>query len=109
MSRSRKKLRPFVPMRRDLLKDPGFRSLSNTAKIIYIYLRFNSNGNWDDKTALPYSQLEDMFHPATICKGFNLLIEKGFIKKIYKGNMRGTASYYKFIGKYANPYESSRK
>jgi len=107
MSKRKDKLQPFSPMRRDLLKDPKWRKLSNKAKVIYLYLRHNSF-NETKKIMLPYSQLEDMMCPQTISNGFRELQEAGFINQLYRGGMNGNPSLYDFIGPYADPFTSKR-
>jgi len=102
------KLRPFVPMRRDMLDNPSFRGLSSNAKVIYLYLRKNTNGRFQDKVALPYSELKDMMAPGTISKGFKELTEAGFIKQVSKGGMYGAPAFYKLVGPFANPYVGRR-
>jgi len=107
MALPKRKLQPFVPMRRDLLKDPIWRALSNKAKVIYLYLRNNSI----NKTAnikLPYSQLLDMMSSQTIVNGFRELKRAGFIRQISKGGLRGSPAIYEFIGPFADPYHSNR-
>ena len=99
------KLQPFVPIRRDLLKDPTWRTLSNKAKVIYLYLRYNSI-NKTTYIKLPYSQLLDMMSSQTISNGFRELEQAGFIRQISKGGMSGRPAIYEFIGPFADPYQS---
>lgn len=109
MARRNKKLLPFVPTRRDMMESDSFRGLSSNAKVIYLYLRKNTNGQYGDPVSLPYSQLVDMMSRATISKAFKELIEAGFIERVARGGMYGTANYYRLIGEFANPYYSDRK
>ncbi len=109
MTRNTKRLRPFVPIRCDLFDAESFRNLSKSAKVIYLYLRKNSNGKWAEKIALPYSQLNDMMSTSTISKGFKELVAGGFIEQVSKGGMYGTPSFYKLVGYFANPFISCRK
>lgn len=104
---NKRRLQPFVPMRRDMLKDPIWRQLSSKAKVIYLYLRRNSN-NLVKGIKLPYSQLIDMMSTQTISKGLKELRDAGFIKQVSKGGMYGSPAIYDFIGQYKDPYHSGR-
>lgn len=99
---------PFVPLRKDMLKSPEWRRLSNKAKIIYLYLRNNANGEIKN-IKLPYSALEDMMTSHTIAKGFRELREAGLVKQVFKGGRFGSPALYSFIGYFSSPYESERK
>ncbi|NQV36854.1 MAG: hypothetical protein HQ509_02480 [Candidatus Marinimicrobia bacterium] len=109
MGKKSKRLKPFVPLRIDMLDHPSYRGLSSKAKVMYSYFRKNSNGRFDEPIALPYSQLLDMFSTDTISRGFKELQDTGFIILVSKGGMYGSPSYYKLIGEFANPYHSGRK
>ncbi len=100
----KQKAPPFVMLRRDLLKDPEWRTLSASAKIVYIYLKSKYNNKTLDMVTLAYSELEDMYSTQTVSNAFKELIEKGFIEKLKNGGLFGGVCVYGFIGKYKSFY-----
>lgn len=102
------KLKPFIPLRKDMLKSQEWRKLSSKAKVIYLYLRNNANGKID-YIKLPYSSLDDMMSHHTIAKGFKELQDSGLIKQISRGGKFGSPAIYNFTGFFASPYQSRRK
>ena len=104
MSRKKQKCPPFVMVRRDLLKDPGWRALSSSAKIIYIYLRTKFNYETLSEVTLAYSEVSDMMSTKTISKAFKELSSNGFIEKTKHGGLYGGVCAYKFIGSYKDFY-----
>ena len=102
--RPRNKLKPFVPIRRDMLESPEWRKLSCKAKVIYIEFKYWALGE-TTKIKLEYSKLTDMMSSQTISNGFKELQDAGFIRQISKGGMYGSPAIYDLIGKYANPYK----
>lgn len=86
----------------ELLKDPEWRALPDSAKIIYIYMRSKfsqltvQNGN----ITLAYSELEDMYSTRTISNGFKMLEKKQFIEKTKQGGLFGGICQYRFVGKH---------
>lgn len=95
---------PFVMIRRDLLKDPEWRKLSNSAKIVYIYLRSKFNYKTLSEVTLTYSELKDMMSTATQSKSFKELIKGGWIEKTKHGGLFGGSCSYKFNGKFKDFY-----
>ena len=101
---TKNQLKPFVPIRRDMLESPEWRKLSSKAKVIYIEMRYWALGK-TTKIKLEYSKLTDMMSSQTISNGLKELRDAGFILQISKGGMYGSPAYYDFVGKYANPYK----
>ena len=99
---SKKKKCPsrFVMIRLDLLKDPEWRQLSSSAKIIYIYLRTKFNYKTLSQVTLTYSEVKDMMSSGTISTAFKDLQKAKFIEKVKQGGLFGGTCAYKFIGKY---------
>ena len=91
---------PFVMLRKDLLKDPCWRSLTNSAKVLYIYLRNKYNHKTLDNVSLTYSEIKDLFSRQTITNGFRELEDNGFIKKTKHGGLFGGVCRYTFTGPY---------
>jgi len=65
LSKKKFKLPPFVAVRKDLLKDPEWRRLSSSAKILYIYLRSKFNYETFSEVTLAYSEVKDMMSSRT--------------------------------------------
>jgi len=91
-------------VRKDLLKDKNWRKLTNSAKVLYIYMRSKYNNRTRSEISLAYSELTDMMNSATISRGFKELEDKNFIKKTKKGGLFGGVCTYKFMGKFKDYY-----
>ena len=100
----KQKAPPFVMLRRDLLKDPDWRELSSSSKIVYIYLRAKFNYKTFSEVSLAYSEIKDMFSTRTISKAFQSLQNTGFIVKTKHGGLFGGTCSYKFNGKFKDFY-----
>jgi len=94
----------FVAIRFDLLKDPGWRKLSSSAKVIYIYMRSKFNYKTFSEVSLAYSEMEDMMSSKTISRTFKELENGGWIEKAKKGGLFGGVCTYKFTGQYKDFY-----
>jgi len=95
---------PFVMLRTDLLKDPKWKSLPSSVKIIYIYMRAKFNYKTLSTVSLTYRELDDMFNSATISKAFKELEKAQFIQKTKQGGLFGGVCTYKFVGQYKDFY-----
>ena len=91
---------PFVMVRRDLLKDPGWRKLSSSSKVLYIYLRAKFNYKTKDDISLSYQEMKDVLSPATMNRAFKELLKEHWVKKIKQGGLFGGLCSYKFNGQY---------
>ncbi len=87
-------------VRVDMLKDPEWRKLPSSAKVIYIYLRAKFNHKDLSRVTLTYPELKDMMSPNTIAKAIKALEDNGWIKKVYQGGLFGGANKYQFVGEY---------
>ena len=94
------KLPPFVAVYRALLKDPGWRNLSSSAKVIYVYMRSKFNTSTFSEVSLAYSEVDDMMSSRTISRAFEELQKTGFIEKTKLGGLYGGVCKYKFIGEF---------
>ena len=94
------RLPPFVALYKALLKDSDWRSLSSSAKVLYIYLRGKFNTSTFSEVTLAYSEVSDMMTPKTISRAFKDLIKAGFIEKTKHGGLFGGVCKYKFIGEF---------
>jgi len=104
MSRKKQKCPPFVMLRKDLLKDPEWRKLKSSAKVLYIYLRQKFNYETLSHVTLAYSEIEDFMSSKTISSAFKALENKNFIEKLKQGGLFGGVCEYKFIGPYKEFY-----
>lgn len=98
----RDKYPPFVALTREMLKNPAWRSgLSNSAKVLYIHLKYKFTGQNNGEICLHYSEMEDFMAPATIAKAFRELEAKEWIsvERRVGGQYRFT-TYYRLTGKY---------
>ncbi|HEB41649.1 MAG TPA: hypothetical protein ENI08_01345 [Candidatus Dependentiae bacterium] len=91
---------PFVMVKLEMLKDPDWRNLSSSAKIIYIYLKSKFNHKTLGQVSLSYGEIGDMFSSKTISRAFKELQDKSWIEKIKQGGLFGGVCSYKFNGKY---------
>lgn len=87
-------------LRRDLLKDPEWRKLSSSAKILYIYLRSKFNNSTLGEVALAYSEIKDIMSSKTTSKAYKDLLQGKWIEKVKAGGLYGGVCTYKFIGRY---------
>jgi hypothetical protein len=97
---------PFVAIYIALLKDPSFRKLRNSSKVLYVYLRSKFNLRTFNEVTLAYSEI-DFMSSRTISAAFKELQKKGFIKKVSYGGLKGcggSVSKYKFIGPFKHFY-----
>lgn len=104
MSRKKHKAPSFVMVRRDLLKDPEWRKLSSSAKVLYIYLRAKFNYKTFSEVTLAYSEVKDMMSSKTTSRAFKELVKGGWIEKTKYGGLFGGVCAYKFIGSYKDFY-----
>ena len=104
MSRKKQKAPPFVMVRRDLLKDPEWRKLSSSAKVLYIYLRAKFNYKTLQEVTLAYSEVKDMMSSKTVSQAFKDLQQAGFIEKTKHGGLFGGVCAYKFTGQFKDFY-----
>ena len=98
--RKKKKGPNFVMVRKDLLKDPEWRKLRSSSKVVYIYLRNQFNHETIGELSLAYSRISDFMSSSTINEAFKELQKAGFIEKINRGGLYGGTTTYKCIGKY---------
>lgn len=95
------RLPPFVALYKALLKDASWRSLSSSAKVLYVYLRSKFNTSSWGEVSLAYSEVKDMMSTKTISRAFKELQDKGFIEKTKHGGLYGGVCKYKFVGQFA--------
>ena len=100
---------PFVMIRQDLLKDPNWRKLSSSTKVLYIYLRAKFNYKTQDKVTLAYSEVKEMLSARTVSRSLKELIQGNWIKKTKQGGLYGGLCSYEFNGKYKDFYQDKYK
>jgi len=100
----KKKSPPFVMIRYDLLKDKEFRQLSNSAKIVYIYMRAKFNYKTLSEVTLTYSEMNDVMGTQAMSNALKELVNKEWIIKVVAGGLMGGCSTYRFNGRFKDFY-----
>ena len=103
------RLPPFVALYKVLLRDPSWRALSSSSKVLYIYLRGKFNTSTLGEVSLAYSEIKDMMSTKTISRAFKELQDKGFIEKTKHGGLFGGVCKYKFMGQFASFHYKGHK
>lgn len=93
---------------RGLLKDPEWRSLSSSAKVLYIYLRSKFNNTTLNHVTLAYSEMSDLMSSKTMSRALKELSEN-FIEKHKQGGLFGGTSTYRFKGPHKDFYYKGHK
>lgn len=99
---------PFVMIRKDLLKDYWWKQLTNSAKILYIYLRSKFNHRTLSEVTLTYSEMAGIMSSRTMSRAFKELEKWGFIVKSKQGGKHGGACRYRFTGPFKDFYYNGR-
>jgi len=84
----------------DLLKDKTWRKLSNSAKVLYIYLRNKFNKETLNILTLTYTEMKDVMSTATMSKGLKELTKADFIEVTKMGGLFGGSCRYKLKGEF---------
>ena len=92
----------FVAISRSALASKEWRSLSSTAKVMYLHLKYKYVGHNNGEIELHYSELKDMLASDTISKGFKELQNTGWIERTQYGGLFRYVNKYKLTGKYDN-------
>ena len=98
--RRRRKGPPFVMLERATLRSQGWKRLSHSEMITYIYIKYNYNGGNNGQIPLKYSELKGILVPATLSGALKGLIRKGWIEKTKHGGLYRYYCLYKLTGKY---------
>lgn len=95
------RLPPFVMIRKDLLKDPNWKKLSSSAKVVWIYLRDNYDySNGTKETFLTYGQMKGILSSRALSRALKELIDNLWIEKTKQGGLFGGICRYRFTGKF---------
>ncbi|OGP49630.1 MAG: hypothetical protein A2Y79_04855 [Deltaproteobacteria bacterium RBG_13_43_22] len=92
-----KKLPPFVPILKDMIKSPAYLQLTNASRTAYLLLKFQCKHFDQDEVKFPFSDAEKYMHRHTFRDSINQLAELGFIEKSFVGGMFRRTNIYKFI------------
>lgn len=102
--KDRYKRKSFVMLGRGmLLKTPEWRSLSSSAKLVYIYLKAKYNGQNNGTIRLYYSELKGVRGASasqTISKAIQELEKKEWIKRAKQGGLYRYFNEFLLTGKY---------
>ena len=83
-----------------LLQDKTWRKLSNSAKVLYIYLRNKFNKKTLNILTLTYKAMKDVMSPATMSKALKDLEKTNFIEVTKLGGLYGGSCRYKLKGEF---------
>ena len=89
--------------RRMLLKTNEWKSLTPSAKLLYIYLKSRYNGSNNGEIQLHYSELKGikgLSSNNTVAKAFQELEKKGWIKKTRIGGLYRYVNEFELTGTY---------
>ncbi len=92
--------RNFIRLSHSLLTHKSFLSLSNSAKMVYIYMVNYSKGNRE--FSFPYKIYKKITSKPTFNKCIKELHNKGFIEVIENGKFTRTENIYKFLSEWSN-------
>lgn len=109
MGRKKQKAPPFVMVTVRLLKDPEWRKLSSSAKVLWIYMRSKFNRETFSEVTLAYSEMKGTMSSKTISRSFKELQETGFIEKTKHGGLFGGVCAYKFTGEHKDFFYKGHK
>ena len=90
----------FTQMYHSQLTSKAFFKLSNTAKIIYIYMREYATNKYEFK--YPRRIYTNICTPPTFNKIIDELVQNGFIITIISGKSTGNENIYRFSDKWQN-------
>lgn len=95
----------------DLLKDPKWKQISSSAKVLYIYLRskFNPKEQTLGEVSLAYAEMKGIMNTATMSKGLKELQREGFIEKTSQGGLFGNKNKFRFKGEHKYFYYKKKK
>ncbi len=99
----KKRFNNFVMVPRKILKLNEWRSLSPSAKILYVHLKAKYNGANNGSIDLHYSELEGirgLSSHSTISKALKELLEKDWIKKTQFGGLYRHSNKYELTGRF---------
>jgi hypothetical protein len=85
-----------------MLRSPEWRALSNSERVVWIYLKADFRGHNADKLRLSYASLKGIMAPATISKAFKGLEAKSWIEKTTYGGLHRHYCTYRLTGPFSN-------
>ena len=107
--RKKQKARNFIMVFKEMLEDPEWRSLSSSAKVVWLYLRAKFNYRNLGEVSLTYSEMEGVMSSRTFSRSKDELEEKGWIEKKKQGGLYGGVCTYAFKGRFKDFYFKGRK
>lgn len=92
-----------IRLTNNMLLDKNYIELSNSAKVLYNYMKLWACGNDEFDYAKSLPSKMNILSEATVLKAIRELIERGFIERIYFSSGGGHKSNrYKFSSKWQN-------
>jgi hypothetical protein len=81
----KKTIERFALIEKEKLYSLTWKSLTDSARVIFLHLKGEYNGSNSDKLKLPYSQMKDIVSNATYWRGIKQLDNVGLIDIVYHG------------------------
>ena len=92
-----KKLPPFVPILKDMIKSPAYMQLTNASRTAYLLLKAQCTHFDQAEVKFPFSHVLPYMNKNTFSRSIAQLAELGFIEKSFVGGMFRRTNIYKFI------------
>lgn len=92
-----KKLPPFVPILKDMIKSEAYKQLTNASRTAYLLLKLQCKHYDDNEVKFPYSHAEPYMNRHTFGASIDQLVKLGFIEKSFLGGLFRRTNLYKFI------------
>lgn len=80
-----------------MLRSQPWKSLSNAARVAFLHLKLNENGDPAKLLHLPYSQGIELMAKATLTRALRELQEAGFVELVEPGGLFAGAAGYKLL------------
>lgn len=95
--RASKKLPPFVPILKEMIKSPAFEQLTNASRTAYLLLKAQCKHYDDLEVKFPYSHAVPFMDRNTFSRSIQQLEELGFIERSFMGGLYRRTTIYKLI------------
>lgn len=100
MNKKKRKLAPFVPLDRQMLRGKEYKELANSEKVVYTYLKLKYNGHNNGDIALSYGEMKGVLGSQAFAKALRGLKQKGWITITKHGGLYRYYNLFKLTGKY---------
>src|SRR4030042_6032421 len=80
-----KKLPPFVPILKDMIKSPAYQQITNASRTAYLLLKAQCKHYDDIEVKFPYSHAQPYMNRNTYSRAIQQLEEFGFVERSFIG------------------------